>query len=81
MSSEDFDRLVDFQPVDMRSIPSTLRVFDAGSGPPACCFEHLGSPQAGLDFVLASMDCLRPGGVAVHTTEYDVNDSPGRSSI
>ena len=41
----------------------------------SCCFEHLGSPQAGLDFVLASMDCLRPGGLAVHTTEFDVHPS------
>lgn len=66
-----FDRLVTFRPVDMRAIPDDLRGFDAVWS--SCCFEHLGSPQAGLDFVLASMDCLRPGGLAVHTTEFDVH--------
>jgi len=69
----DFDRLVSFRPVDMRAIPADLRGFDALWS--SCCFEHLGSPRAGLDFVLEAMDCLRPGGLAVHTTEYDVHDS------
>ena len=32
--------------------------------------EHLGSLAAGADFVVAQMECLKPGGVAVHTTEY-----------
>ena len=38
----------------------------------------LGTLAAGADFVVAQMDCLRPGGVAVHTTEYLVSsdDSP-----
>lgn len=69
----EFDRLVSFQPVDMRSIPSDLRGFDALWS--SCCFEHLGSPDAGLEFVLQAMDCLRPGGIAIHTTEYDVHNS------
>jgi 2-polyprenyl-3-methyl-5-hydroxy-6-metoxy-1,4-benzoquinol methylase len=66
--------LVSFRPVDMRHIPTDLRGFDIVWS--SCCFEHLGSPQAGLDFVLAAMDCLSPGGLAVHTTEYDVHESP-----
>lgn len=55
--------------VDMRHLPDDLGTFDflwsAGS------FEHIGGIDAGLDFVVAAMDCLRPGGVAVHTTEFN----------
>lgn len=38
----------------------------------ACAFEHLGSLDAGLDFVKQSSRLLKPGGFAVHTTEYNV---------
>jgi hypothetical protein len=69
----EFERLVRFEPVDMREIPPHLRGFDALWS--SCCFEHLGSPQAGLDFVLGAMECLAPGGLAIHTTELDVHDS------
>ena len=46
----------------------------------SCALEHLGTLAAGADFVVAQMDCLRPGGVAVHTTEYLVacNGADGR---
>jgi glycosyltransferase involved in cell wall biosynthesis len=62
---------IEFRPVDMREIPDDLRqaefdlVWSAGS------LEHLGGIRAGMDFILASMDCLRVGGVAVHTTEFN----------
>jgi SAM-dependent methyltransferase len=39
----------------------------------ACALEHLGSIKLGQEFVYNAMDCLRPGGVAVHTTEYNVS--------
>jgi hypothetical protein len=64
-----FAQRVRFQNVDMRSIPSTLRGFDFLWS--SCALEHLGSLQHGLDFVVSAMDCLRPGGVAVHTTEFN----------
>ncbi len=37
----------------------------------ACALEHLGSIEAGLAFIERSVDCLVPGGVAVHTTEFN----------
>ena len=37
----------------------------------ACAFEHLGSIEKGLAFVERSIDCLKPGGWAVHTSEYN----------
>jgi hypothetical protein len=67
-----FTKLVSFEPVDMTAIPDHLHGFDGLWS--SCCFEHLGSPDAGFDFVVAAMDCLRPGGVAVHTTEFDCAD-------
>jgi len=33
-------------------------------------FEHIGGIQASIDFFVRQMACLKPGGVAVHTTEY-----------
>ncbi len=32
-------------------------------------FEHIGGLEAGLDFVVNAMEFLKPGGVAIHTTE------------
>lgn len=68
-SYDEFERLVTFSQVDMNQIPNTLQGFDfvwsCGS------FEHLGSIERGIQFFLNSMKCLRPGGLAVHTTEYN----------
>jgi len=66
-----FRKQVEFEPVDMNCVPGHLVNFDFLWS--SCCFEHLGDLQAGLDFVLRSLDCLRPGGIAVHTTEYCVS--------
>jgi hypothetical protein len=41
----------------------------------ASCFEHLGSISKGLDFFESQMRCLKPGGFAVHTTEYCANSN------
>jgi SAM-dependent methyltransferase len=64
-----FERLVDFRFMDMNAIPADVRDFDFCWS--ACALEHLGSIQQGLKFVENSLDCLRPGGVAVHTTEFN----------
>jgi len=68
-----FDRAVTFREVDMRDIPSDLHGFDFTWS--ACAFEHLGSLAAGQEFILRQMDCLRPGGYAVHTTEFNVGSN------
>ena len=66
-----FDRLISFRHVDMNAIPSDLSGFDFCWS--ACCFEHLGSIQAGLDFVSNTVErILKPGGLAVHTTEFNL---------
>lgn len=61
---------VSFRTADMTAIPSDLTGFDFCWS--ACALEHLGSIAAGLDFIEASLATLRPGGIAVHTTELNL---------
>jgi SAM-dependent methyltransferase len=64
-----FYKNTDFLPVDMNDIPRRLRSsFDFVWS--SCSLEHLGSLELGLEFVVNSAKCLRPGGFAVHTTEF-----------
>ena len=74
---DQFAQRVSFRPVDMNRIPDGLRGFDFTWS--ACAFEHLGSIERGQEFLLRQMSCLRPGGVAVHTTEFNV--SSDRSTV
>lgn len=63
--------LASFRVVDMRAIPKDLGQFDFLWS--ACAFEHLGNLEAGMEFVLRSFELLQPGGVAVHTTEFNMD--------
>jgi hypothetical protein len=66
---EFFQKHVRFRAVDMNDIPSDIGSYDFVWS--ACALEHLGSLAKGSAFVLNSLACLKPGGVAVHTTEYN----------
>ncbi len=69
-----FDRLVEFMEVDMTDIPAHLSSgYDFTWS--SCSFEHCGSIQKGIDFVVNQMRCLKPGGIAVHTTEYNLSSN------
>ena len=68
-----FRERVTYRPVDMNHIDNDLVDFDFCWS--ACCFEHLGSIRHGLDFVRNSLDCLVPGGIAVHTTELNLSSN------
>jgi SAM-dependent methyltransferase len=67
--ADTLSRRVRSEAVDMNKIPERYRGFDFCWS--ACAFEHLGSINSGLEFVRNSLKCLKPGGVAVHTTEYN----------
>ena len=67
-----FER-VSYRPVDMTAIPADLTGFDFTWS--SCAYEHLGSIEAGLDFFENSLACLKPGGVAVHTTELNLSSN------
>lgn len=64
-----FGKQVSFRNVDMNNIPADLAGYDFCWS--SCAFEHLGSIELGLQFVENSLKCLKPGGLAVHTTEYN----------
>lgn len=68
-----FDSLVAHRIVDMNAIPADLGGFDFCWS--ICALEHLGSIAQGMDFVANSLATLKPGGIAVHTTEFNfLND-------
>lgn len=66
-----FAARVSFREVDMNAIPPDLGEFDFTWS--ACAMEHLGSLEAGIRFVEQTARVVRPGGVAVHTTEYNLS--------
>jgi len=70
-----FDRLVGIETVDMTAIPDHLRDYDFCWS--VCALEHLGSIAKGMAFIENSLETLRPGGIAVHTTEFNIaSDGP-----
>lgn len=70
LEREVFDERVSFQPADMRDLPKMEEQFDFVWS--SCAFEHLGTLSNGLDFVVNAMDLVKPGGIAVHTTEFNI---------
>jgi hypothetical protein len=67
-----FDERVAFSVCDMNDIPDDLTGYDFCWS--SCSFEHLGTLQLGIDFVIASVEkTLRIGGVACHTTEFNLS--------
>jgi FkbM family methyltransferase len=68
-----FRQRVSFRAEDMNRISPDLLNFDFVWS--SCAFEHLGSIRHGLEFVVNAMRCLRSGGVAVHTTEFNLTSN------
>lgn len=59
--------------VNMKSIPDDLRDFDFVWS--TCALEHLGTLRLGEQFVYESLRCVKPGGIAVHTTELNCSSN------
>lgn len=72
-SLERFREHVSWRPVDMRAIPGDLADFDFCWS--ICSLEHLGTLEAGLEFIRNSIATLKPGGIAVHTTEFNLSSN------
>ncbi len=68
-----FYNKVKYMPVDMNYIPTSLQDFDFNWS--SCSFEHLGTIQLGLTFLKNQLKTLKPGGWAVHTTEYNLSSN------
>ncbi|MBX7187295.1 MAG: class I SAM-dependent methyltransferase [Vicinamibacteria bacterium] len=72
VSRDQFEKNVRLRHVDMNDIPPDLADFDFCWS--VCALEHLGSIEKGLRFVENSLATLRPGGLSVHTTEFNFAD-------
>ena len=65
---------VSHRPCDMNHIDPELTGYDFNWS--SCCFEHLGSIDKGLEFVVNAVEkTLKMGGLAVHTTEYNASSN------
>lgn len=71
--ADEFRERVEFRAVDMNHVPHDLGGYDFTWS--TCSFEHCGTLDLGLEFLERQMDCLRPGGVAVHTTEFNLSSN------
>lgn len=70
---EDFRRLVSFRYIDMNYIPDDLDGFDFCWS--SCAIEHVGSLQKAIECVKNMLKVLKPGGVAVNTTEFNLSSN------
>jgi hypothetical protein len=68
-----FRKLVSYKDVDMNNLPHFLRDYDFLWS--CCALEHVGSIELATKFILTSLECLEPGGLAVHTTEYNTSSN------
>lgn len=62
-----------FKSINMNNIPTDIGKYDICWS--SCAFEHLGSIRKGMDFVINSCRLLKPGGIAVHTTEFNISSN------
>ncbi len=70
IDADEFGQKVSFRPADMRNLAGLPGGHDFIWS--SCALEHLGTLEAGMEFVVESAKLLREGGVAVHTTEFNV---------
>jgi hypothetical protein len=68
-----FNDRVEYRSIDMNAIDPERRDYDFCWS--SCALEHLGSIANGLEFIERSLDTLKPGGVAVHTTELNLTSN------
>jgi hypothetical protein len=69
-----FRKRVTFRPADMRRLAGLPKgQFDFVWS--SCALEHLGSLKNGLRFIHESTDLLKPGGVGIHTTEFNLSSA------
>ena len=64
---------VKFQEADMNDIPKDLLKEEFDFAWSCCSLEHLGSLKHGMDFIHNTMGCLKPKGLSIHTTEYNLS--------
>ncbi len=69
-SRETFDQLVKYRDADMNHIPDDIGLYDFCWS--SCAIEHVGSLELSKLFLKNMLNVLKPGGIAVHTTEFNL---------
>lgn len=72
-ADEIFRKRVEYMPLDMNLIAPEIRNYDFNWS--SCSFEHLGDMEKGFAFLKNQLKTLKPGGWAVHTTEYNLSSN------
>lgn len=65
-----FQKYVRYRDVDMNCLPDNLGTFDFCWS--SCAIEHVGSLSKSKKFLKNMLKVLKPGGIAVHTTEFNL---------
>ncbi len=73
ISDEQLAKQVRYQALDMNHLPQDLGTFDGIWS--ACSIEHLGSIEQTLSCMVKAMSYVKPGGIAVHTTEFNLSSN------
>lgn len=68
-----FEDRVEFKFVDMKSPTNIHKKYDFIWS--SCALEHLGSLMDGIGFIFKACSFLKPGGICVHTTEYNITSN------
>ncbi len=66
-----FEARVSYRDIDMNDIPEDVGTFDFCWS--TCAIEHIGSLGHSIRFLKNMLKVLKPGGVAVHTTEINLS--------
>jgi len=72
LSYDEYADRATFMAVDMNAIPEALLQGQFNFTWSCGSFEHLGGIDNGLKFFVNQMRALKPGGLAVHTTEFNI---------
>lgn len=70
IKKDDFEERVSYINLDMNNIPDDIGEFDFCWS--SCAIEHVGSLELSKQFMKNMIRVLRPGGLAVHTTEFNL---------
>lgn len=68
-----FNENVSFMPLNMNEIPDNLKDFDFNWS--SCALEHIGGLENSINFIVNNLKTLKSGGIAVHTTEYNLSSN------
>lgn len=70
ISRNQFDKYVKYMDLDMNHIPDDIGEYDFCWS--SCAIEHVGGLDLSKQFLKNMIKVLKPGGVAVHTTEFNL---------